>query len=129
MIDGHLRVLLEGVKKAQSLQARKKDPMEKYAKYSSTQKLLLLLANQDRLLRSENRGRRLRMQGLTQSYYILDSAQYIAARNMIKQLALDNYKSASSGRAMKQNQEHSNKPRAHRYDVSKEAERKKANGE
>lgn len=68
-IDNHLARLT--YKSGYADMKKGKDPMAKYAKYSYHTKLLLLLTNQTKLIRIDRK--RLRMQGTTQSYDILES--------------------------------------------------------
>lgn len=92
-IDNHLARLT--YKSGYADMKKGKDPMAKYAKYSFHTKLLLLLTNQTKLIRIDRK--RLRMQGTTQSYDILESLQYKQAKLMIKRLQREDFDQARGG--------------------------------
>lgn len=92
-IDNHLARLT--YKSGYADMKKGKDPMAKYAKYSFHTKLLLLLTNQTKLICIDRK--RLRMQGTTQSYEILESLQYKQAKLMIKRLQREDFDRAREG--------------------------------
>jgi len=63
--------------------------------FTYNQKLLLLLANQPKLAKIDKR--RLRLQGTTQSYDILDGALYRSAKMMMKILDKEDYERNKKG--------------------------------
>ena len=97
VIDIHLVNLLResNMKKNGSRPAQ--EILKKYSGYNYLQKLTLMMANQAKLLKSENHTK-LRMQGTTQSYHMHDSVLYIAARQMELQLQKEDFKNYSSSK-------------------------------
>ena len=95
VIDFHLVNLMRAASK-KNLDKTEWDLLKKYKKYTSSQKLLLLLANQSKLLKLKNLDC-LRMQGTTQSYHIHDSQQFIRAKQQqmrMQKEEFENYNSA-----------------------------------
>jgi hypothetical protein len=71
VIDFHLANLMRASSK-KNKDKSDEELVRKYKKYNFSQKLLLLLANQSKLLRIKT-NQSLRMTGTTQSYHIHDS--------------------------------------------------------
>jgi hypothetical protein len=69
--------------------------VERTLAFTYNQKLLLLLANQTKLAKIDKR--RLRLQGTTQSYDILDGALHRSAKMMMKILDKEDYERNKKG--------------------------------